>query len=217
MKDPSPCSPSITSASRSPTASSGCARSSAFPTSSSHYDRDPQTRGAPAEYRALTPFGTAPVITDGDLTMGESGALVEYIIQTYGDGRLTVRPGAAGYADYLFWFHFGNGSLMPAAMMEMAAQRTGGSGMSIPGVPSRLDRAYDQLEARLGEVPYLAGAEFTAADIMNLFPLTTMRLFGPRDLSPNPNIRAYLQRIGERPAFRRAMEKADPGLEIPLS
>ena len=182
-----------------------------------HYDRDPQTRGAPAEYKALTPFGTAPVITDDDLTLGESGAIVEYIIQTYGDGRLTVRPGAPNYADYLFWFHFGNGSLMPSAMMDLAARRADDPTPVAQMLGSRIDRAYAQLESRLGEVPYLAGEEFTAADIMNLFPLTTMRLFGPRDLSPNPNIRAYLQRIGERPAFRRAMEKADPGLEIPLS
>ncbi len=67
-------------------------------------------------------------------------------------------------------------------------------------------------KARLGEAEYLAGAEFTAADIMSVFSLTTMRLFQPIDLGPYPNIRAYLQRMGARPAYRRAMAKGDPDL-----
>jgi len=180
------------------------------------YDRDPQTRFAPAEYRALTPFGTAPVITDGDLVLGESAAIVEFIAQTYGDGRLVVPPGAANYTDYLFWFHFANGSLMPSAMIDMVAGPAS-AGDPLAPLRARLDRAYDQAEARLGEVPYFAGPDLTAADILMVFPLTTMRLFAPRDISPYPNIRAYLQRIAERPAFQAAMAKADPGLELPLT
>lgn len=181
------------------------------------YERDPETRMAPAAYRALTPFGTAPVITEGDLVLGESGAIVEYVIAKYGNGRLAVRSDQPNYADYLFWFHFANGSLMPAGMVDMIAQLVDGDNPLLGTLRERLDRAYDQIEARLGEVPYLAGAEFTAADILTLFPLTTMRVFAPRDLSPYPNIRAYLQRIGERPAFRRAMAKADPGFAVPLT
>ncbi len=181
-----------------------------------HYDRDPETRMAPAAYRALTPFGTAPVITDGDLVLGESAAIVEYIDATYGDGRLSIRPGAPGYADYLFWFHFANGSLMPSAMIDMIASVAGG-GELLDALRARLDRAYAQIEARLGEATWLAGDEFSAADILSVFPLTTMRLFAPRDLAPYPNIRAYLQRISARPAFQRAMAKADPGFEVPLS
>ena len=73
------------------------------------------------------------------------------------------------------------------------------------------------IESRLGHSRYLAGGEFTAADIIMLFQLTTMRVFQPRDLSPYPNIRAYLQRIGARPAYQRAMQKADPGFTPPLS
>lgn len=180
------------------------------------YERDPETRMAPLDYKALTPFGTAPVITDGDLVLGESGAIMEYIMQTYGEGRLAVRPGEPGYADYLFWFHFANGSMMPAAMIGLVASLTGGDLARAATLGARLDQAYDQLEDRLGKVPYLAGDAFTAADIIMVFPLTTMRVFAPRDLRPYPNLRAYLQRIGARPAFRRAMEKADPGLEVPL-
>ena len=73
------------------------------------------------------------------------------------------------------------------------------------------------VEARLGETDYLAGGEFTAADIMSVFSLTTMRLYQPVDLAPCPNIRAYLQRIGERPAYQRAMAKGDPNLTPMLS
>jgi glutathione S-transferase len=181
------------------------------------YARDPDTRLAPAEYRALTPFGTAPVISDGDLVLGESAAIVEYIAQTYGDGRLFVRSGAAGYADFLYWFHFANGSFMPAALIDSLCSRLAGGATLMAGLRARLDRAYDQIEARLGDVPFLAGSDFTAADIMTQFPLTTMRVFAPRDINPYPRIRAYLQRIAERPAFQRAMQKADPGFKLPLT
>lgn len=182
------------------------------------YKRDPQTNLAPAEYRALTPFGTAPVITDGDLVLGESGAIIEYLIHTHGDGRLAVAPGQPGYADYLFWFHFANGSLMPSAMIDMVATMLGvESGGTLEALRSRLDRAYAAIDARLGEAPYLAGEAFTAADILSLFPLTTMRAFAPRDLAPYPNLAAWLRRIGERPAFQRAMAKADPDFTVPLA
>lgn len=181
------------------------------------YQRDPATHLAPAEYRALTPFGTAPVISDGDLVLGESAAIIEYIAETYGDGRLILRRGAPEYTDFLFWFHFANGSLMPSAMIDMIAQRVAGQKELMAALCARLDRAYAQLETRLGQVPFLAGEAFTAADIMTLFPLTTMRVFAPRDLGPYPNIRAYLQRIAARPGFQRAMAKADPGFDVPLT
>lgn len=180
--------------------------------------RDPVTNLAPPEYRALHPFGTAPVITDGDLVLGESGAIIDYLCAKAG-GKLTVGPDAPNFADYLFWFHFANGSLMPALMVDVLAAMLGApanEGMAAM-LRERTDRAYAMLEERLGVVPYLAGQDFTAADIITLFPLTTMRQFAPRDLSAYPHIRAYLQRIGARPAYRRAMEKADPGLPLNLT
>jgi glutathione S-transferase len=76
----------------------------------------------------------------------------------------------------------------------------------------RCERTWQMVEARLGEVPYFAGQEFTAADIIMLFPLTTMRVFAPRDISGYPHVLAYLQRIGARPAYRQAMQKGDPQL-----
>lgn len=181
------------------------------------YERDPKTRLAPDAYRALSPFGTAPVIDDGGVVLGESAAIIEYIAETYGDGRFIVRRGSPDYADFLYWFHFANGSFMPAALIDSICNRLGGAHGAMAGLRARLDRAYDQIEDRLGKVPFLAGDAFTAADIMTLFPLTTMRVFSPRDIGPYPRIRAYIQRIAGRPAFQRAMQKADPGFNLPLT
>ncbi len=131
---------------------------------------------------------------------------------------MAIAPGDAGYSDYLFWFHYANGSFMPAAMMGLVAGMVAAGGSAAVGaLTERLDRAWDMVEARLGESPYLAGPAFTAADIMTLFPLTTMRLFAPRDIAGYPNVAAYLQRIGKRDAFQRAMAKSDPGFVVPLT
>jgi glutathione S-transferase len=184
-----------------------------------HYERDPVTQMAPPAYRALHPFGTAPVINDGDLVLAESGAIIEYIIARHGGGRLAIKADQPEFADYLFWFHFANGSFMPSSMVDIIAQRLGANAVGDIGdaLRARADRAFAMVEKRLGSVEYFAGKLFTAADIIMLFPLTTMRAFAPRDLSSCPNTRAYLQRIGGRPAYQRAMSKADPGFTAPLS
>ena len=177
-----------------------------------NYERDPLTRLAPAEYKALHPFGTAPVIVDGPVVLAESAAIIEYIIARHGKGRLSVRPDAPNYAEYLFWFHFANGSMMPvqfAGAIKPTADESPRTRIS----RERCERTWKMVEARLGEVPYFAGPEFTAADIIMVFVLTTMRAFVPRDISGNPNVLAYLQRIGARPAYRQAMQKGDPTLK----
>ena len=177
------------------------------------YERDPETRLAPADYKALHPFGTAPVLDDGERRLAESGAIIEYVIHTHGGGRLAVAPGAPGYVDYLYWWHFANASMMPAASTDSLVKRLGdGDSPVIRSLRARLDKAYEMVEARLGAAPYFAGDALTAADIVMLFPLTTMRRFSPRDISGYVNIRAYLQRIGDRPAYQRAMAKGDPGM-----
>ncbi|AYJ85177.1 glutathione S-transferase family protein (plasmid) [Sphingomonas paeninsulae] len=183
------------------------------------YDRDPKSGMAPADYRALHPFGTAPVITDGTLVLGESAAIIDYIVAKYGNGQLSVGFGDPGFTNYLFWYHFANGSLMPSALVDLIVARFGTAidAQAIAALQARSTRAYEMIEARLGEAPYFAGDDFSAADIMMVFPLTTMRMFAPRDIAPFPNLRAYLQRIGTRPAYIRAMEKADPGKPLNLS
>ncbi len=175
------------------------------------YDRDPVSRLAPAAYKALHPAGTAPVITDGDLELGESGAIVDYIVARHGEGRLVVPADHPDFAHFLYWYHFANGSLMPAMMGMMAGGSMGGL------MKMRADAAFTALDDRLAAAPWLAGQMFTIADIMTVFPLTTMRMFVEIDLSPYPNILAYLQRIAARPAFQRARAKADPDLALKLN
>jgi glutathione S-transferase len=183
------------------------------------YDRDSVTRMAPESYKALHPMGIAPVIADGALVLGESGAIIEYIINKYGAGRLTVPPEAPNYADYLFWFHFANGTMMPADMTVMISRMLGAPSEhpAMPMLSRRSGLAFDMVEKRLSEVPYFAGTEFTAADIIMGFPLTTMRAFSQRDLTGYPHILAYLQRIGVRHAYQTAMAKGDPGMTPMLS
>jgi glutathione S-transferase len=183
------------------------------------YERDPASGLAPSSYKALHPMGIAPVITDGALVLAESGAIIEYVIAKYGNGRLAVASDKPNFADYLFWFHFANGTMMPSQMIVFVASLAGAPSDSVvlESLKGRADLAFDLVEKRLGEAPYLAGNEFTAADIIMGFSLMTMRAFLPRDLGPYPNIRDYLKRIGERPAYQRAMAKGDPGMTPTLT
>jgi len=176
------------------------------------YERRKDNRLGPPEYKALHPMGSAPVIHDGPLVLGESAAIVEYLIATRGQGRLALKPGQPGYADYLYWFHFANGTLQPVVLQVRYLERVDPSTANAPlqAAKERFNLVFSMLDQRLAEAPFLAGPELTAADIMTVFSLTTMRLFKPYDLSPWPNILAYLQRIGARPAYQRAMREADP-------
>jgi glutathione S-transferase len=184
-----------------------------------HYVRDAVTQLAPPELKALHPLGTAPVISDGELVLAESGAIVDYILARHGGGRLTLAADHPDFARYLFWLHFANGNFQPSMGRNIILRRLdlAADNPVLLATRARLDRSLDMLEARLADAPYLAGTEFTVADIMLVFSLTTMRHFFPLDLAPYPGILAYLQRIHGRPAYRRAMHKGDPGLEPLLS
>jgi glutathione S-transferase len=178
------------------------------------YARDPATMLAPAEYRSLHPVGTAPVITDGDVVLAESGAIVDYIIAKYGNGRLALAPDHPDFAQYLFWFHHANGTLQLQMMRNFTLRRAGVADDNPVRrlAAERLERNLKLVDARLGVADYLAGRELTAADIMAVFSLTTMRAFFPLDLTPYPHTLAYLARIGQREAYQRAMKKGDPEL-----
>ena len=178
------------------------------------HERDPVTILSPPALKALHPLGAAPVIEDDGLVLAESAAIVEYVIVKHGGGRLRLGPDHPDFAPYLHWFHFANGNLQSVMGRLMMVGRVG----LAPDHPvqmaaqGRLDRVMALVEARLAAADYLAGNEFTAADVMSVFSLTTMRLFQPLDLRPYRNILAYLQRIGARAAYRRAMAKSDPDL-----
>jgi glutathione S-transferase len=180
-----------------------------------HYERHPVTRLSPPALVALHPLGAAPVITEGDLLLAETGAIMEYIIAKHGDGRLALGADHADFAQYLYWFHFANGNLQPNMGRNMVLRRLdlAADNPVLLAMKGRLDRVLDLIETRLGDADYFAGSEFTAADIMMVFSLTTMRVFLPINLVPYPNILRYLQRIGGREAYQRAMRKGDPGMK----
>lgn len=178
------------------------------------YDRDPVTRLAPPEYKALHPMGAAPVIDDGGVVLAESGAIIEYIVARYGNGRLVLAPDHPDFPQFVYWFHFANGTLQPATGRNMILGRLDlpNDNPMLRAMKARLELALGQVQARLAKADYFAGAEFTTADIMIVFTLTTMRLFLPFGLAPYPAILGYLQRIGRRDAYQRAMRKGDPDL-----
>jgi len=183
------------------------------------YTRDAVTMLAPPDYKALHPIGAAPVITDGDLVLAESGAVVDYIIAKYGKGRLTPASSDPAFAQFAYWFHFANGTLQATMgrLMILNRLKLADDNPILAATRTRVDRAFDLVDARARDAEHLAGSAFTTADIMMGFSLTTMRYFQPYDLQRCPNVVRYLARIGARPAYRRAMEKGDPGMALLLS
>ncbi|KAK4555735.1 hypothetical protein LTR86_006955 [Recurvomyces mirabilis] len=180
-----------------------------------NYQRSPLL--SPPAYVALHPMGAAPVITDGQITLAETGAITEYILNTYGNGKLVVRPGSRNYADYLYWLHFANGTLQPG--LGRAATLIWAGVSEDNNIRARVDNkfkaALQTVDNRLGETgAWLAGKEFTAADVMSVFTLSTMRKFFGFELGSYPNILSYLQRATKREAYQRAMKKGDPDLDI---
>jgi len=149
--------------------------------------------------------GKSPFIEDSDagITLSESGAIVEYIINRYGGGKLSVKPDGANYDKYLHWFHWSNATLQPqmsASMWPAADEATG------KFREARLHAALNVMESRLAESKWLAGDEFTAADIMPVWTLTTQRYWGPAlDLSRYTNVLRWLQDVGARPGYQRAV------------
>lgn len=175
------------------------------------FAREP-TGAAPAALRALHPLGKAPVIRDGDTVLAESGAIVDYIVRRYGNGRLEVKPESSAFARYVYWLHFAEGSLMTLMIAALVLSRIPGADESAAGqrVRKRMAEMLSFIDAELSGLPYFAGAELTAADIMMVFPFTTMRRFLQYDVTPFRNIRAYVERIEARPAYQRAMKMSGP-------
>ena len=174
---------------------------------------------APPEYRALHPAGTAPVITDGDLVMAESTAIVEYISQRHGGGRLSVQANDPDYPHYLYWMQFNN-NLQSVLFIKIAVQSTGvevgSDNMMMKTTLRREEGMYRALEQRLGESDYLGGPNFSCADIMSLFNLTSLTMLGARAVDDSlPNTKAYVERVTARPAYQKAMAIAGPQASRP--
>jgi glutathione S-transferase len=185
------------------------------------YQRDPQTMFAPPELRAVHPLGKSPVISDGESTIAESGAIIEYLIERYANGRLIPPPGSADRLRYTYWLHYAEGSLMPLLLLRLVFDRVQAAPMPFFVKPvargicakvetvmiaPQLENHLDFLEAQLGKSEWFAGAQFSAADIQMSFPLEAARVRAGLD-SRRPKLIAWLDRIGARPAYRRALEK----------
>lgn len=174
------------------------------------YNRDPETRLAPPELKALHPMQVAPLIEDGNVLLGESGAIVDYIIGKYApETELVPGPDHPDFADHLYWFHFANATFMTNGMMQIAVNAV--SAQMPESLGKRVTNAWAQIEDRLGKSDYFGGAQLTTADIMMLFQLTTSRAFNGMTIDHLPNLKAYLQRIGQREAYQRAMARCEPG------
>ena len=179
------------------------------------YDRGPDWL-VPPEYLKLHPAATAPVVQDGSTVLTESAVILEYICHRHAGGKLTVGSSQPNYFDYLYWMHFNNNvqGLFFAKLALGAAQ--GPEAQRIGGFISRRENGYfGYLEQRLGESPYVAGTEFTCADIMVTFNVTSLALFGGRTIDDLPNVQQYAKRVTARPAYAKAMAIAGPAAKKP--
>ena len=170
------------------------------------YQRDATTNLAPPELKAVHPLGKSPVIVDGGHTLAESGAIVDYLIRTYGHGRLAPAADSPDHETYLEWLHYAEGSAMLPLMLLLYTMRLGEAAAPLKG---RID---DEIANHLGYVnqalegrDYLVGNEFTGADVQMSFVGEVGRAFGR--LAPFPNIAAWVERLHARPAFKKALEK----------
>ena len=173
---------------------------------------------APSEFKALHPAGTAPIIQDGDLTLAESAACIEWICRKHANGKLFIDSSSPAYVDFVYWWHWANSSFQATISRGMAtrAAKLGDDHQQVQMFNSRFKGALKAMNERLRDNEWLAGSDFSVADVMLVFSLTTMRYFYPYNLGEYGNILKYLARVGERKAYQKAMEKGDPGMELVL-
>jgi glutathione S-transferase len=169
------------------------------------YTRDATTNLAPPELEAVHPLGKSPVISDGEQVIAESGAIVDYIVRNQGGGRLAPKPGTADHERYLEWLHYSEGSAMLPMMMHLYVMRLGEAGAPLqPRIESEMANNLRFIEGSLEGRDYLLG-DFTAADAQMSFVGEIGRAFGK--LGDYPNVDAWVTRMHDRPAYKRALEK----------
>jgi len=185
------------------------------------YQRDAKTMLAPPELTKVHPLGKSPVVTDNGITVAESGAIIEYLLDTYGAGRLVPKAGTEEARRFRYWLHFAEGSAMPPLLLKLIFDRleTGpmpffakpiarGIARKVKGlmIEPNLKRQLDFMESELGRSEWFAGDEFSAADIQMSFPLEAASVRGGLD-EKRPKLWAFLKNIHQRPAYLRALEK----------
>ena len=170
------------------------------------YQRDAKTNLAPPELRSVHPLGKSPVIEDGDLRLSESGAIVEYLVERHGAGRLAPPRGTPEHVRYLHWMHFAEGTLMLHLVARLYLARAGDAARALLArVEGMIGDELDLVEAELARSAHVAGAEFSAADVQMLFPLE-FAVFANLAGERHGRLRDYVARMQARPAYRRAIE-----------
>jgi glutathione S-transferase len=188
------------------------------------YERDPKTLLAPPSLEAIHPLGKSPVITDGDATLAESGAILEYLVETYGKGRFAPAPGTPQHRLYRYFMHYAEGSLMPYLLLKLIFRKVRTAPMpffakpiakkiantvSAQFVDPNLTRHLGFLGEHLDKHAWFAGEDFTAADVQMSFPVESA-VARASELGISPKLPAFVEAIKARPAFRRAIERGGP-------
>ncbi len=188
------------------------------------YKRDAKTMLAPPELRAVHPLGKSPVLSDGEITVAESGAIVEYLLDRFDSGRLRPAAGTPEHLRYRYWLHFAEGSAMPPLLLKLIFDRIASAPMPFfakpiaRGIAAKVSQGFiapnlksqlDFMEAELGRSAWFAGEAFSAADVQMSFPLEAAAERAGLDAS-RPRLFDFLRRIHERPAYRRALERGGP-------
>jgi glutathione S-transferase len=196
----------------------------AIPYEVKRYQRDPATMLAPPELIAVHPLGKSPVIVDGAVTVAESGAIIEYLIEHYGGGRLIPPVGTPERLRYTYWLHYAEGSAMPPLLLKLVFDRVENGPVPWPisivarriaatvksaFIGPQLKLHLDYMEAELAAHAWFAGAEFTAADVQMSFPLEAAASRAGLDAG-RPHLTGFLERIHARDAYKRALERGGP-------
>lgn len=187
-----------------------------------HYQRDAKTMLAPPELTAVHPLGKSPVITDGDLTIAESGAIIEYLVERYGKGKFIPTAGTPERLRYTYWLHYAEGSMMPLLVMKLIfgviPKRSPALIRPIAnGIVANVEKNFlgpnmrthlNYIESELGKSTWFAGEELSGADIQMSFVMEAASARGPD--GNRPKCAAFVKRIHERPAYQRALKKGGP-------
>jgi glutathione S-transferase len=188
------------------------------------YERDPKTMLAPPALLAVHPLGKSPVIVEGSVTVAESGAIVEYLIDRYGFGRFIPPAGTQERLRYTYWLHYAEGSAMPPLLLKLVFDRVANNPAPWPisavarriagtvqnsFIGPQLKRHLDYIDAELGAHTWFAGEEFTAADVQMSFPLEAAAMRAGLNAS-RPHLTGFLDRIRARAAYKRALERGGP-------
>ncbi len=188
------------------------------------YERDAKTMLAPPELQQVHPLGKSPVLTDAGVTVAESGAIIEYLVEFYGNGRMAPAIGTPERLRWRYWLHFAEGSAMPPLLLKLVFDKIESSPMpffvkpiarAISGkvkamaVTPNLTRQLDFMESELGKSEWFAGSQFSAADVQMSFPVEAAAQRAGLNAS-RPKLMNFLERIHARPAYKRALERGGP-------